>query len=313
MSSASEARTLLARFNLRARKSLGQNFLVDDAALDRIVAAADLIPADTVLEIGPGLGALTRRLAQAAGRVIAVEIDENLIPVLRHTLTGYPNVEIVHGDILELDPARLVGELHPQTPRLRGGQADHPIARPRDHATTRPPDYPTTRLSHYKVVANLPYYITSAVIRHLLEAPARPSLLILTVQLEVAQRLVAGPGDMSLVAVGVQFYGTPVIVERIKAESFYPAPKVDSAVVRIDVHALPPVEVRDVDQFFAVTRAGFGQKRKQLHNSLRIGLSLPAEVVEAALAKAGIDPKRRAETLALDEWAALAEALADMK
>ncbi|HKZ86712.1 MAG TPA: rRNA adenine dimethyltransferase family protein [Anaerolineae bacterium] len=310
MSSASDVRDLLARFNLRPRKSLGQNFLVDDAALDRIVAAADLTPEDTVLEIGPGLGTLTRRLARAAGQVISVELDQNLIPVLRHTLAGYSNVELVHGDILELDPASLVGE------SLRG-QTDHPTTRPRDHAATRPPDYPTTRppdhpttrLPDYKVVANLPYYITSAVIRHLLEAPARPSRLILTVQLEVAQRLIAGPGDMSLLAVGVQLYGAPTIVTRIKAGAFYPAPKVDSAVVRIEVHAQPPAEVRDVDYFFAVVRAGFGQKRKQLHNSLRIGLSLPAEVVEAALAKAGIDAKRRAETLTLDEWAALANAL----
>lgn len=298
MSSASEVRDLLARFNLRPRKSLGQNFLVDDAALDRIVSAADLTPEDTVLEIGPGLGTLTRRLARAAGQVIAVELDQNLIPILRYTLAGYSNIELVHGDILKIDPPSLVGE------SLHG---------PTDHPTTRLPDYSTTPSPHYKVVANLPYYITSAVIRHLLEAPARPSRLILTVQLEVAQRLIAGPGDMSLLAVGVQFYGAPAIVTRIKAGSFYPAPKVDSAVVRIEVHAQPPVEVRDVDHFFAVVRAGFGQKRKQLHNSLRIGLSLPAEVVEAALAKAGIDAKRRAETLALEEWAALAQTLPDMK
>jgi 16S rRNA (adenine1518-N6/adenine1519-N6)-dimethyltransferase len=294
MSSASEVRDLLARFNLRPRKSLGQNFLVDDAALDRIVAAADLTPEDTVLEIGPGLGALTRRLAQAAGRVIAVELDQNLIPILRHTLSGYSNIELVHGNILELDPSSLIG-----------GSSRGQI----DHLTTRPLDYPITRLPDYKVVANLPYYITSAVIRHLLEAQARPSLLILTVQLEVAQRLIAGPGDMSLLAVSVQFYGTPVLVTRVKAGMFYPAPKVDSAVVRIDVHAQPPVAVRDVDLFFAVVRAGFGQKRKQLHNSLRIGLSLPAEVVEVALAQAGVDAKRRAETLTLEEWAALSEAL----
>ena len=306
MSSASEVRDLLARFSLRPRKSLGQNFLVDDAALDRIVAAADLTSEDTVLEIGPGLGTLTRRLARAAGQVIAVELDQNLIPILRHTLAGCSNIELVHGDILKLDPPSLVDE------SLRG-QTVRPTTRPRDYPTTQLPDYPTPRLSHYKVVANLPYYITSAVIRHLLEAPVRPSRLILTVQLEVAQRLIAGPGDMSLLAVGVQFYGAPAIVTRIKAGMFYPAPKVDSAVVRIEVHAQPPAAVRDVDHFFAVVRAGFGQKRKQLHNSLRIGLSLPAEVVEAALAKAGIDAKRRAETLTLEEWAALAGALPDMK
>jgi 16S rRNA (adenine1518-N6/adenine1519-N6)-dimethyltransferase len=279
MSSAAEVRDLLARFQLRPRKSLGQNFLIDDAALDRIVAAAEPAPTDCVLEIGPGLGTLTRRLAHAAGRVVAVEIDQHLIPALRDALAALPNVELVHGDILQLDPADLI--------------------------TNQPASQPT----NYKVVANLPYYITSAVIRRLLEARLRPSLLILTVQLEVAQRLIAAPGDLSLLAVSVQFYGKPSLVARIKAGSFYPAPKVDSAIVRIDVHPQPPVDVADVDGFFAVVKAGFGQRRKQLHNALKSGLSLPAAAIEAALAQIGIDPKRRAETLTLQEWADLTEAI----
>ena len=290
MSSASEVRDLLTRFNLRARKSLGQNFLVDEAALDRIVAAAELTPDDTVLEIGPGLSTLTRRLAKAAGHIVAVEIDQNLIPPLRSALAAYPNVELIHGDILQLDPAVL-------------------IQPGRDAPAARPQDYPTARLPDYKVVANLPYYITSAVIRHLLEATLRPSVLILTMQLEVAQRLVAEPGDLSLLAVSVQFYGKPSIVARISAGSFYPVPKVDSAVVRIDVHPQPPVNVRDADRFFAVVKAGFGQKRKQIHNSLRSGLNLSADTIRSALAQANIDPKRRAETLTLAEWAALNETL----
>lgn len=286
MSSVVEVRELLARFNLRARKSLGQNFLIDDAALERIVAAAELTRDDAVLEIGPGLGTLTRRLAQAAGRVIAVEIDQNLIPVLRDTLAAYPNVELVQGDILQFDPSALVTQP------------------PVQHANLS-----ATRLPHYKVVANLPYYITSAVARHLLEARPRPSRLILTVQLEVAQRLIAAPGDLSLLAVSVQFYGKPSLVTRIKAGSFYPAPKVDSAAVCIDVYPQPPVDVRDVGRFFAVVKAGFGQKRKQLRNALRAGLPLPTQAIDAALAQAHVDPKRRAETLTLTEWAALAEAL----
>ncbi len=289
MSTAAEVRDLLNRFNLRARKSLGQNFLIDDAALDRIVAAADLTPEDTVLEIGPGLGTLTSKLAQAAGRVIAVELDQSLIPVLRHTLIDHPNVELIHGDILQLDPAALIP---PTDPPSATSSASLPACLP-----------------HYKVVANLPYYITSAVIRHLLEASLRPSVLILTVQLEVAQRLIAEPGDLSLLAVSVQFYGKASLLARIKAGSFHPAPKVDSAVVRIDVHPRPPVEVIDVDHFFAVVKAGFGQRRKQIHNALRMALSRPAETIDAALAQADIDPKRRAETLTLQEWAALAEAL----
>ena len=274
MTAAIEVRDLLRRFHLRPRKSLGQNFLIDDAALDRIVSAAEIAPGDWVLEIGPGLGTLTRRLAQNAGHVVAVEIDQNLIPALQFALAAYANVTLVHGDILQLDPAGLI---------------------------SGPPSY--------KVVANLPYYVTSAVIRHLLEATPRPSRLILTMQLEVAQRLVAAPGDLSLLAVSVQFYCKPSIVSRVKAGSFYPTPQVDSAVVRIDAHDHPPVDVRDVEQFFAVARAGFGQKRKQLHNALKAGLPLPSETIGAALGQAHIDPKRRAETLSLQEWAALAEAL----
>jgi 16S rRNA (adenine1518-N6/adenine1519-N6)-dimethyltransferase len=259
---------LLHRFAIQPKKSLGQNFLVDEAALARIVAAADLGPEDTVLEIGPGLGTLTRRLAEAAGRVIAVELDDRLIPALRYTLAPYRNVEIVHGDILELDIGQLLGH----------GSAS------------------------YKVVANLPYYITSAVLRRLLEAPLRPTLMVLTVQLEVAQRLTAGPGDMSLLAVSVQVYGQPHIVARIKAGSFYPTPKVDSAVVRIDLYAQPVMPLEDVDGFFEVVRAGFGERRKQLRNALSRGLNRNAQDIALALQQAGVDPSRRAETLSLDEW-----------
>lgn len=262
---------LLRRFAIRPKKSLGQNFLVDEAALARIVTAADLGPNDTVLEIGPGLGTLTRRLAEAAGRVIAVELDERLIPVLRFTLAPYRNVAIVHGDILDLNIAELIA--------------------------------PEGKLSlSYKVVANLPYYITSAVLRHLLEAPLRPSLMVLTVQLEVAQRLTAGPGEMSLLAVSVRVYGQPRLVARIKAGSFYPVPKVDSAVVRVDLYEQPVVPLEELEGFFEVVRAGFSGRRKQLRNALSRGLNRDAQAIALALRQAGIDPARRAETLSLEEW-----------
>jgi 16S rRNA (adenine1518-N6/adenine1519-N6)-dimethyltransferase len=262
---------LLRRFAIRPKKSLGQNFLVDEAALARIVTAADLGPNDTVLEIGPGLGTLTRRLAEAAGRVIAVELDERLIPVLRFTLAPYRNVAIVHGDILDLNIAELIA--------------------------------PEGKLSlSYKVVANLPYYITSAVLRHLLEAPLRPSLMVLTVQLEVAQRLTAGPGEMSLLAVSVRVYGQPRLVARIKAGSFYPVPKVDSAVVRVDLYEQPVVPLEELEGFFEVVRAGFSGRRKQLRNALSRGLNRDAQAITLALRQAGIDPARRAETLSLEEW-----------
>jgi 16S rRNA (adenine1518-N6/adenine1519-N6)-dimethyltransferase len=282
-----EIAALLKQYNLRPRKSLGQNFLTDEHALAQIVAKAGVTREDVVLEIGPGLGSLTRHLAEAARHVVAVEIDQSLLPPLRSVVIEYPNVSIVHGDILQIDPTRLV------TGQLVNWSASSPINRlPIDQSTS----------SHYKVVANIPYYITSAIIRHLLEAPIKPSTIVLTVQQELAQRIIAQPDDMNLLAVSVQFYGTPRIVQRIKAGAFYPVPDVDSAVVRIDLPDEPLYAVDDVDLFFRVAKAGFGQKRKQLHNALRAGLSLPAEQIEAMLHVAGIDPKRRAETLSLPEW-----------
>lgn len=268
-----DPREALRRHGLRPTRRLGQNFLVDRRALRRIVEAAELEPADTVLEVGPGIGQLTRLLSERAGRVIAVEIDPRLVAALHEELAGCPNVEIVEGDILALDPGALVG----------GGP--------------------------YKVVTNLPYYITSAAIRHLLEAQPPPTLLVLTVQSEVAERITARPGDMSLLSVSVQFYGRPRRIARIPAGAFYPPPKVNSAIVRIDVYPQPPVQVPDRAYFFDVVRAGFGQRRKQLRNSLAAGLQLPTEQVEKALRLAGIDPKRRAQTLSLQEWAAASHEL----
>lgn len=254
------------------KKSLGQHFLVDESVLDKIVAAAELDPSDTVVEIGPGLGVLTEALAERAGRVIAVELDEKMIDVLRDHLAAYQNLEIVQGDILEIDP---------------GDLAD----------------------GRYKVVANLPYYITSAVIRHLLEAEHRPTALVLTMQLEVAQRILAEPGDMSILAVSVQFYGRPMLVTRVPAGAFWPHPEIDSAVLHIDVYEEPPVAVDDIDWFFTVVRAGFQQRRKQLKNALAGGLHPTKKQIIAALERAGIDPRRRAQTLSIEEWARVAQAL----
>lgn len=262
---------LLRAHGLSPKKSLGQNFLVEPLALERIIQAAQIPPEASVLEVGPGLGSLTRRLAQAAGRVVAVELDGALIPILEDVLRDAPGVEIVHGDILKLDPAALMGQ------------------------------------DGYFVVANIPYYITSNLIRHLLEAGIRPARLVLTVQREVAERITAGPGALSLLALGVQVYGKPQIAARIPAGSFYPPPTVDSAVVRVDLHPEPFIPAAQVDIFFRLARAGFGQKRKTLRNSLSAGLDLPAARVVELLTAAGIDPQRRAETLSLDEWKRLTE------
>jgi len=265
--------SLLRSHGLRPNKRLGQSFLADPAVLQRIADAADLRPDDAVVEVGAGLGTLTRLLAERAGRVLAVEIDDGLLKVLREQMAGLANVQIVPGDILRVQPFGL-------TPR------------------------------GYKVLGNLPYYITSAILRRFLEQEPRPSLMVTTVQQEVAERIVAGPGEMSLLAVSVQFYGKPRIVSRIPAGAFYPPPEVDSAVLRIDVLEQPAVPGVDEKAFFRAVRAGFGQKRKTLRNSLRAGLVLDAGQVVAALTRAGVDPERRAETLSLAEWGAVVQALA---
>ena len=268
-------RRLLAQWDIRPAKSLGQNFLVDRAILGRIVAAAEIVPGDVVLEVGAGLGALTELLAQSAGRVVAVELDERLMPALRSALTDAPNVTLVQGDILDLKPADLIGA---------SGDG-------------------------YKVVANLPYYITSAVLRYLLEATPSPQRMIVTVQREVAERIVAQPGRMSLLAVSVQFYGRPRLLFRIKPGSFYPAPDVESAVLRIDRHPVPPVSIDDRQVFFRVVRAGFSQRRKQLRNALSAGLGIVADEVAARLLEVGVDSRRRAQALSLEQWASVARVL----
>lgn len=285
-------RDLLQRYDLWPRRSLGQNFLVDPRAPARIAACAELTREDTVLEVGAGTGVLTAALAACAGRVLAVETDPQLVELLPVTLSDVGNVEIVAGDILELNPRSLLG-LDP-----RADNAVMPLWGP--------------RLSGYKVVANLPYYITNAVIRHLLEAEVRPARMVVTVQREVAQRMVAGPGDMSLLAAAVQFYGRPQICLRLGRGAFYPVPNVDSAVVRIDLYAMPPVDVDDVATFFRVVRGGFAQRRKQLRNTLSATLHLEPQAVEQALAAQDIDHRRRAETLVIEDWGRVYQALAPL-
>jgi 16S rRNA (adenine1518-N6/adenine1519-N6)-dimethyltransferase len=266
-------KSLLDRYGLEPKKGLGKNFRNDPNVLEKIVASAEVTPDDTVLEIGPGTGALTEALARHAKRVIAVEIDERFEPILRERLEAYSNVEIVFRDILQTDVPSLVGE------------------------------------GEFIVVANVPYYITSAIIRHLLDVSGRPKRLVLTMQVEVAERLVAKPNDMSLLAVSAQYYGAVKIVMHIKAGAFWPRPEVDSAVVRLDTYAAPAVDVPDDQTFFRVVKAGFSQKRKQLKNSLGDGLHLSAEATVSWMESAGIDPRRRAETLTLAEWGALARKL----
>lgn len=262
---------LLRQAGLHPKKHLGQNFLQDPHLLEAILQVAEVQPTDWVLEIGPGLGSLTRYLANAAQQVVAVEIDEALFPILEQVLAPWENVHLVRGDILRLSPAELIPK------------------------------------EGYLVVANIPYYITSALIRHLLEAPRRPRRLVLTVQKEVAERICASAGEMNLLALSVQVYGRPSIALRIPAGAFYPPPKVDSAVVRIDLYPQPLLAAEQLDTFFRLIRAGFGQKRKTLRNALSHGLGLGTARIENLLLGAGIAPERRAETLTLEEWQRLVE------
>lgn len=277
---------LLRQHGLRPDKSLGQNFLVDESTLQRVAGAAELQPYEAALEIGPGLGSLTRHLAEQASQVVAVELDGNLIAPLREVLAPYSNVHIVQGDILDFDPAALM-----QLP----DRADHPTGK------MPPPARP------YRVVANIPYYITSAVIRHLLEASLVPRRLVLTVQKEVAERITAGPGDLSLLALSVQVYGQPHIAGRIPAGAFYPPPRVDSAIIRIDLYPQPCLPAFQLDAFFRLAKAGFSQKRKTLRNALSGGMHWAPNQAQAYLEAAHIDPRRRAETLSLEEWQRLVE------
>jgi 16S rRNA (adenine1518-N6/adenine1519-N6)-dimethyltransferase len=262
---------LLKRYGLRPDKRLGQNFLVDESALQRVVQAAEVTEEDAVLEVGPGLGNLTRHLADLARLVIAVEIDARFIPALKEVLLPFKNIRIVQGDILSLNPTELIME--------------------RADAT-----------SGYLVVANIPYYITSALFRHLLEANKKPDRMVLTVQREVAERICAAPGDMSLLALSVQVYGQPKVAATIPAGAFYPPPKVDSAVVRVELYPEPQIPASELPAFFRLVKAGFSQKRKTLRNALsgvmRWETSLTAQILQAA----SIDPMRRAETLSLEEW-----------
>jgi len=262
---------LLQRHGLHADKRLGQNFLQDPYALEKIAQIAEIRSTDTVLEIGPGLGSLTRYLAATAQRVIAVELDDRLFPALEAVIAPYQNIDLIHKDILDIEPNELVEQ------------------------------------TNYLVVANIPYYITSAVIRHLLETDSKPRSIVLTIQKEVAERICAEPGNMSLLALSVQVYGQPRIAMRIPAGAFFPAPKVDSSVLVVDIYPTPLVSENHLDIFFQLVKAGFSQKRKKLRNSISAGMRQSPTETEKLLRTVAIDPQRRAETLSLDEWGKLSE------
>jgi 16S rRNA (adenine1518-N6/adenine1519-N6)-dimethyltransferase len=279
---AAELRESLDQLGLRPKKSLGQHFLIDPEVRHRILESAGLSAGDIVVEVGPGLGVLTKEMARLGCAVVAVEADSRLLPPLRQSLEPYPLCSVVHADILQTPPDNL----------LRG----------LDRSSRS-----------YKVVADLPYYITSAVLRHFLTASAKPHRIVVMVQREVGEAIVAEPGKMSLLSVSVQFYGKPEIVGPVSAQSFHPPPKVDSVILRIDVFGQPAVGVPSEEDFFGVVRAGFSARRKQLRNALAQGLGVSTQEALDLLAEANLDPKGRAESLGLDEWARLCHVVAHRK
>jgi 16S rRNA (adenine1518-N6/adenine1519-N6)-dimethyltransferase len=254
----------------RPKRSLGQNFLIDQTVAQRVVDALDLTPTDVVVEIGPGRGALTTLLAERAGHVTAVEMDDALAPELAHRYSSDDSVTIVHGDALEVDLADLV--------------------------------QPSTA---YKIVGNLPYNVASPIIRRFLTAEHRPQLMVVMLQLEVAEALASAPGSITYMSVEVQLWASVEVLFSVPSESFRPRPRVTSAIVALVPHLEPVLDLESEQHFLEVVRAGFSARRKQLHNSLGRGLDLGAADVRAMLETAGIDGTRRAQTLALPEWGAV--------
>jgi 16S rRNA (adenine1518-N6/adenine1519-N6)-dimethyltransferase len=270
-------RALLRRHGLaQPNKRLGQHLLVSRKALDAVVNAAELTATENALEVGAGPGALTVALAQRAGRVVAIEMDRDILPVLAETTAAYPNVEVVPRDLLRVDLGAVFGG------------------------------------APYKFVANLPYYITALILRRILEAHPRPTRMVVMTQREVAERMVAPPGELSLLGLSVQFYGQPQLVSLVPASAFYPPPKVESAIVRIDIFPTLPLDDAGRDLLFSLAHAAFGGKRKQIHNSLAQNLRLSPEQVSRWLAASAIEAERRAQSLSLEDWLRLTHtALAD--
>lgn len=276
---------ILQKYQFSFQKKFGQNFLIDTHVLDKIIRAAEITKEDMVLEIGPGIGTMTQYLAEAAGKVIAVEIDRNLIPILSETLSMYDNVRIINEDVLKLDIRKLAEEENQGRP--------------------------------IKVVANLPYYITTPIIMGLFEGQVPVESITVMVQKEVADRMQTGPGskDYGALSLAVQYYAKPYIVANVPPNCFMPRPKVGSAVIRLTRHDTPPVQVKDEGLMFEIIRASFNQRRKTLANGLNNSsrLSYPKEVIAEAVEKLGKGPGIRGEALTLEEFARLSDILSESR
>lgn len=272
---------VIKKYEFCFQKKFGQNFLIDGHVLDKIIAGAGVTKDDMVLEIGPGIGTMTQYLAEAAGKVVAVEIDRNLLPILQETLADYDNVKVIHADVLSLDLEKLVQEEN-------GGK---PI----------------------KVVANLPYYITTPIIMALFEQHVPLANVTVMVQKEVAARMKSGPGskDYGALSLAVQYYAEPYIVANVPCNCFMPRPNVDSAVIRLTRYEEPPVQVNDEKMLFKIIRASFSQRRKTLQNGLNNSseLNFTKDQIAAAIAEAGFSPSVRGEALTLEQFAKLTDIL----
>ena len=265
-----QAHRLLRSAGLKARKGLGQNFLTDNHIRDEILEAASLSPGDMVIEVGPGLGMLTEELVKRAGRTVAVELDDSLAERLRQKLKANASLEVISSDILKLDLAGI----------LRGATG-------------------------YKVVANIPYYITSPILHYFMHAGSRPSLMVIMMQKEVAEDIAAPPGKMNFMSISMRIFSRPQIVCTVPAASFYPAPRVDSAVVKFTLLDKPAIQVDDLDAFLEFVHSGFSAPRKKIRNSLALGLKIEPDEADALLLEVGIDPQRRPGSLLPEEWSSL--------
>ncbi|MDK9710794.1 16S rRNA (adenine(1518)-N(6)/adenine(1519)-N(6))-dimethyltransferase RsmA [Acidaminobacter sp.] len=283
LTSPSTIRYIMDKYGFRFSKSLGQNFLIDEGTVNRIVANAEVGPEDMVLEIGPGIGVMTQVLAAHAEKVVAVEIDSSLLPVLNETLEGLDNVEVVHGDILEVDVKALLTE----------------------HFGDRKP----------KVVANLPYYVTTPILMRFLEERLPVSEIVVMIQKEVAERMTASPSTKAYgsLSIAVQYYCEAAVVQKVPPTVFMPQPNVESLVIRLKLREKPCVELLNPDFFFKVVKAAFGQRRKTLLNALSAGLTMPKDKILEVLEAVEIAPNLRGEALTIEAFARLANAFEELK
>jgi len=307
---------ILKKLNIKIQKRLGQHFLIDQKVVEDIISAADLTKDDCVLEVGPGLGVLTEALAKKAKKVFTVEKDKNLVAYLQKKFKNFKNVEIIYGDILKI---QILWSDH----KLIQKQA---FSQNKVNASLV---FKNNFCKSYKIIANLPFYLTSRFLRLYLEPIEtkltfaqdraaikfaltsikprfpKPNLMVLLIQKEVAEKIVAKPGDMSLLSVSCQLYSEPKIIRFVSSKSFFPAPQVSCAIIKLKIFKKPKYEIDDLKLFFRIVKAGFAGKRKQLHNTLSAGLVIPDEKIKEILRKSQIDPSRRPQTLSLEEWVRL--------